>query len=162
MKTAFIFFLIGAIAGGVTLYLYKDSPSASAGAAEGTGTPSIADKARASAVDARDSIARKLCEWELDTDSIKRDLAKGGSLVRSKAKVAGEKIADARIVTVIKAKYVLERDLSALDINIDCRDGEVTLNGTVESTDLLGRAVVLALDTDGVHNVISKLTLTTP
>lgn len=31
----------------------------------------------------------------------------------------------------------------------------------MESTDLLGRAVVLALDTDGVHNVISKLTLTT-
>lgn len=162
MKTAFIFFLIGAVAGGITLYLYKDSPSSSAGAAAGTATPSIADKARATAVDARDSIARKLSEWELDTDSIKRDLAKGGSIVRSKAKVAGEKIADARIVTVIKAKYVLERDLSALDINIDCRDGEVTLNGTVGSTDLLGRAVVLALDTDGVHNVISKLTLTPP
>lgn len=165
MKTAFIFFLLGAIAGGVSLYLYKDSPAATAEspAPGGTTAPadktSFADKARETAADARDSIARKLQDWDLDTDAIKRDLAKGGAIVRSKAKVAGEKIADARIITVIKAKYVIERDLSAMDIDVACTDGAVTLSGTVPSAEHLGRAVAIALDTDGVHNVNSKIVL---
>jgi osmotically-inducible protein OsmY len=80
-------------------------------------------------------------------------------VVRSKAAVAGEKITDARILTVIKAKYVLDRDLSAIDINVDCKDGDVVLNGTVASADLIGRAAVLALDTNGVRNVTSRLTV---
>ena len=46
-------------------------------------------------------------------------------------------------------------------IRVDCRDGEVTLAGTVTNAENLGRAVALALDTDGVHNVISKITLAT-
>ncbi len=167
MKTAFIFFLLGAIAGGVSLYLYKDSPAATAESpAPGSttapaGKTSFADKARETAADARDSITRKLQEWDLDTDAIKRDLAKGGEIVRSKAKVAGEKITDARIVTVIKAKYVVERDLSALDIRVACTDGAVTLSGTVPTAEHLGRAVAIALDTDGVHNVLSTVTLAT-
>lgn len=159
MKTAFIFFLLGAIAGGVTLYLYKDSPPAPSEGEVAARTPSLADKARATAADARDSITRKLEEWDLDTDAIKRDLAKGGEIVRSKAKVAGEKITDARIITVIKAKYVVERDLSAMDIRVSCTDGAVTLAGTVPTAEHLGRAVAIALDTDGVHNVVSQITL---
>jgi osmotically-inducible protein OsmY len=167
VKTAFIFFLLGAIAGGVSLYIYKDSPAITAentapsAAPAKSGQTSLADKARETAADARDSITRKLEDWDLDTGAIKRDLARGGEVVRSKAKVAGEKIADARIITVIKAKYVVERDLSAMDIRVDCRDGEVTLAGTVTTAENLGRAVALALDTDGVHNVISKVTLAT-
>lgn len=159
MKTAFIFFLIGAVAGGLTLYLYKDSPPAATEGVAAPRTPSIADKARATAVDARDSISRKLEDWDLDTDAIKRDLAKGGEIVRSKAKVAGEKITDARIITVIKAKYVVERDLSAMDISVACTDGAVTLSGVVPTAEHLGRAVAIALDTDGVHNVNSTITL---
>lgn len=161
MKTAFIFFLLGAIAGGVSLYIYKDSPPVAAAGAERPAKTSLADKARETAADARDSLTRKLEDWDLDTDAIKRDLARGGEIVRSKAKVAGEKITDARIIAVIKAKYVVERDLSAMDIRVDCRDGEVTLAGTVTNAENLGRAVALALDTDGVHNVISKVTLAT-
>ena len=62
---------------------------------------------------------------------------------------------------MIKAKYVVERDLSVMAIRVDCRDGEVTLAGTVTNAENLGRAVALALDTDGVHNVVSKITLAT-
>jgi len=61
------------------------------------------------------------------------------------------------IVTVIKSKYVLDRDLSAVDIHVDARGGDVALVGTVASETLIGRAVALALDTDGVTHVAARL-----
>src|ERR1700676_917130 len=63
--------------------------------------------------------------------------------------------------TIIKAKYVLDHDLSAIDISVDSQDGDVALGGTVSSPELVGKAVVLALDTDGVRGVTSKITVTT-
>jgi hypothetical protein len=104
-----------------------------------------------------DSIAEKLRRWHLSGDDIKDDLARTGQVVREKAKVAGAKIADARITTMIKAKYVLDRDLSARAIQVDVQDGHVTLTGTVPSLDLVGKATALALDTDGVENVTARL-----
>lgn len=155
MKTAFIFFLLGAIAGAFALNFYNRREGRRFGPEPAT----LGEKAKDGAVQAKDAIAGKLEDWHLTADDIKRDLARTGQVVRSKAAVAGEKIADARIVTVIKSKYVLDRDLSAIDINVDCADGEVTLHGTVASVELIGRATALALDTDGVHNVVSKLTV---
>ena len=152
MKTAFIFFLLGAIAGAFALNAYNQRE---AGRSSPTAEPatSLADKAKNGATQARDAIADKLVEWHLTSDDIRQDLARTGQVVRSKAAIAGEKIADARIVTVIKSKYVLDRDLSAIDINVDCKDGEVTLRGTVASAGLIGRAIGLALDTHGVERV---------
>lgn len=156
MRGALIFFLLGAIAGAFALNYYNQRE-----ARRGVEPPtaSLADKTRDAASDAKDTISTKLQDWHLTSDDIKRDLAKTGEVVRSKAAVAGEKITDARIVTVIKSKYVLDRDLSAIDINVDCKDGDVVLNGTVASAELIGRAAVLALDTNGVRNVTSRLTV---
>jgi uncharacterized membrane protein len=168
VKTALIFFLLGAIAGAFALYVYQQ-PAPAAVAAANTGS-SLSSKARAAVDDigaktrdtasrVKDSMADKLQEWHLTPDDIKADLAKTGQVVRSKTAVVGDRISDARIVAVVKAKFVLDRDLSALDINVDCRDGDVSLRGTVATHDLIGKAVVLALDTDGVHNVVSQLTV---
>jgi hyperosmotically inducible periplasmic protein len=159
MKTAFIFFLLGAIAGAFALNYYNEREAGRSSAAHPEPSASLKDKAKDAASQAGDAIAGKLEDWHLTPDDIKRDLARTGEIVRSKAAVAGEKIADARIVTVIKSKYVLDRDLSAIDINVDCKDGDVTLHGRVASPDLIGRATALSLDTDGVHNVVSKLTV---
>jgi hyperosmotically inducible protein len=73
--------------------------------------------------------------------------------------VAGETIDDARIDTVIKAKYILDRDVSAVDISVDVSDGRVVLSGRVGSPAIIGRAMELALDTDGVKSVSSDLTI---
>jgi hyperosmotically inducible protein len=80
-----------------------------------------------------------------------------GDTVKAKALKAGEKIGDAGITALIKAKYVLDRDLSASSITVETKDGDVLLTGTVTSRDLAGRAKALALDTDGVRNVTAKL-----
>jgi osmotically-inducible protein OsmY len=123
------------------------------------------DKTKEVATDVKNAVSDKLTEWKLTPSDIKADLEKGGRVVRSKAAVAGEKLGDvadnARIVTVINAKYVGESDLSALKINVDADKGTVTLKGTVTSPALIGKAILLALDTDGVHEVVSLLTVET-
>jgi len=57
----------------------------------------------------------------------------------------------------IKTKLVAEPGLSALAINVDTTDGLVTLSGKVDSYEQIAKAVKLALDTEGVHKVISTL-----
>jgi hypothetical protein len=120
-----------------------------------------ADKTKDMAVDAKNAVSAKLTEWKLTPSDIKADLEKSGRIVRDKTVAAGEKVGgavdNARIVTVINAKYVANSDLSALKINVDADSGVVTLNGSVKSADFIGEAIELALDTDGVHQVISLL-----
>ena len=124
-----------------------------------------ADKTKAVAVDVKNTISDKLVEWKLTPSDIKADLEKGGRVVRTKTVAAGEKVGDvvdnARIVTVINAKYVADSDLSALKIDVDADKGTVTLKGTAKSPEFIGKAVALALDTDGVNQVISLLTVET-
>lgn len=121
------------------------------------------DKSKEAAVDAKDAIAEKLAEWKLTPADIKEDLAKSGRVVREKTVAVGDKAAgvidNARLVTVINGKYVADKDLSALKINVDATDGVVTLKGSVASPELVGRAIVLALDTDGVALVVSQLVI---
>ena len=153
MKTAIFFFLIGAIAGVIGWRYYERSQTPTIGQR----VENLADKTRDAATNAKEAVATKADDWKLGSENIKEELAKTGQVVRSKAKTAGEFIDDARIVTVIKGKYVMEKDLSVFAINVDCRDGQVQLTGSVSSTDLIGRAVTLALETNGVRNVVSQL-----
>lgn len=124
---------------------------------------SAAAKTKEAAIEAKDAVADKLVEWKLTPSDIKDDLAKTGRVVRDKTLAAGEKVGgaldNARLVTVINGKYVSDSDLSALKINVDATDGVVTLKGTVASAELIGRAIALALHTEGVTQVISLLTI---
>lgn len=124
------------------------------------------EKTKEAAVETKDAIAAKLVEWKLTPSDIKADLEKSGRVVRDKTVAAGEKVGgvidNARLVTVINGKLVADKDLSALRINVDATDGIVTLKGTVASVDLIGRAIALALNTEGVTQVISLLTIEAP
>ncbi len=125
-----------------------------------------ADKTKAAAIDAKDAIHDKLVDWKLMPSDIKTDFEKGGRVVRDKTGPAmtktGEVFDNARIVTVINGKLVADSQLSAIKINVDADNGVVTLKGTVKSADLIGRAIALALDTDGVTQVVSLLTVESP
>lgn len=176
MRNVVIVLLLGVLVGAAAVHLYhtrelrsRSSPqtetaSPSAGAkSTDTADASFIDRAREGAASAKDAIVDKFAEWHLTPDEIKEDLGKTGQVVRSKARSAGGSIAhatsNARIVAVIKARYTLDNELSARTIDIDCDAGKVTLNGTVASTALISKAVALALDTDGVTDVTSKLTV---
>ncbi|MDQ6631650.1 MAG: BON domain-containing protein [Verrucomicrobiota bacterium] len=98
---------------------------------------------------------------EIRTEDIKEELARTGRVVRKKAEQAGSALADAtadaRITTAIKGKYAVESDLSAMSISVNTTAGTVTLSGTAPSPELIQKAMRLALETEGVSEVISTL-----
>lgn len=161
--------LLGAVLGAAAMYMYDRDFSGvhhTNTAASYATTDSARDaadramaKTRATASDVSDAVSEKMQAWHLTPTDIRADLAKGGEVVRQNTARAREKVADVRIVAVIKAKFVLDRDLSATAIAVDSTDGNVTLTGTVASDALIGKAVAHALDTDGVTHVASKLTV---
>ncbi len=119
------------------------------------------NQVQSAAKSAGDAIQEKLRVLDLRPQDIKDELARSGQVVRRKAKEAGQAIADAtadaRITAAIKGKLVASRDLSALSISVNTTAGVVTLSGTVPSTDAISKAMLLAMETDGVKEVISTL-----
>jgi hypothetical protein len=97
----------------------------------------------------------------LRSEDIKDELARTGRVVRREAHEAGQAIADAtadaRVTTAIKAKLLASRDLSALNISVNTTAGVVTLSGFVTSSEHIGKAILLAMETDGVREVVSTL-----
>ena len=69
---------------------------------------------------------------------------------------------DTTITTKIKAKYAIERDLSMFGISVNTTDGRVTLAGNVTSHQQIGKAMLIALETDGVREVNSTLQVKSP
>jgi osmotically-inducible protein OsmY len=110
---------------------------------------------------AGDAIQEKLRVLDLRPQDVKDELARTGQVVRRKTKEAGQAIADAtadaRITAAIKTKLVTNRDLSALSISVNTTAGVVTLSGTAPSAEDISKAMLLAMETDGVKEVISTL-----
>ena len=110
---------------------------------------------------AQDKLGEKLAAWHLTGDDIKNDLARGGNVVRRQASEIGATIADstadARITAAIKAKLIKDPDLSALSISVNTTEGRVTLSGTAHSNAQIGKAMGIALDTEGVREVVSTV-----
>jgi len=108
-----------------------------------------------------DAIEAKLVAWHLTTPDIQEELAKTGKVVRRQVRDFGTAVADASadaaITGKIKAKYALDKELSAWGISVSTTDGRVTLSGNVSSPRLIGKAMMLALETDGVREVSSTL-----
>ncbi len=173
MKKALFLFLIGATVG-VIGHRYWQQKNLEAGkSSESTAAeksakpaPSLTDRVRDEAKAVSNTVANKLTEWHLTPDAIGEELERTGQVVRNKAQSTGDSIANAsssaRIVTVIKTKLTLDKELSARAIAIDCDKGEVTLNGTVASHALIAKAVGIALETEGVTRVKSLLKVTRP
>jgi len=64
---------------------------------------------------------------------------------------------DAEISSKIKAKMVLDDYVKARSINVNTKNGTVTLRGVVRSVDEHDRALRLARDTVGVTQVVDEL-----
>jgi len=75
------------------------------------------------------------------------------------APTTGEAITDAGITASIKAKLLVDPDVSGLRIDVDTRDGIVTLSGTVDNAKEKARAIELAEKADNVKRVEDRLTV---
>ena len=110
---------------------------------------------------ASDAVQDKVHELDLSPQRIKEELSRSGYVMRQKAQEAGQALndatLDARITTAIKAKFMASRDLPGMSISVNTTAGVVTLSGMVNSADEIGKAMVLAMGTDGVRQVISTL-----
>ena len=122
---------------------------------------SAGQKVEDAAKSTRDAAQEKLRVLHLRPEDIKDELARTGRVVRREAIEAGHAIADAtadaRTTAAIKTKLVASRDLSALNISVNTTAGVVTMSGFVTSSEHISKAILLAMETDGVREVVSTL-----
>jgi hyperosmotically inducible protein len=124
----------------------------------GTGWYFVAVRNNPRVAHAWDAVLRA---WHLGSDDIQQELDRTGKVLRRQATEFGAAMAsassDTAITAKIKAKYAMDRDLSAFGISVNTTDGRVTLAGDVTSHQQIGKAMLIALETDGVREVNSTL-----
>ena len=150
----FVALVVGLLVGGAAVWFY--------GTKQGKNiVQTTGEKIGDAAVSARDAVQGQLKVLDLRTDDVKDELAKTGQVVRRKAKEAGTAIADAtadaRITTTIKGKLLAERDLPSTSISVNTTGGVVTLSGSVTSAEQISQAMLIAMQTENVREVISTL-----
>jgi len=151
---AFAILIIGILLGAGAVWFY--------GTRQGKSTiQATGEQIESATRSAKDAVQEKLRVLDLRPEQVKEDLARTGQVVRRKARQAGQAIADAtadaRLTAAIKSKLLASRDLSALSISVNTTGGVVTLSGTVNSPDDISKAMMIAMDTDGVSEVVSTL-----
>ncbi len=78
--------------------------------------------------------------------------------VKTVESIAG-KASDAAITASISAEFAKDADLSAIKIDVDTKDGNVTLYGPAPSAAARDKATTLAKSIKGVASVSNKLTV---
>jgi osmotically-inducible protein OsmY len=82
------------------------------------------------------------------------------TIVRTKDTVIGAPTGatdDEVVETMVKGKIQADGETAKATIEVDASNGEVMLKGTADSAATLGRAMALALDTQGVTKVSSDV-----
>ena len=154
--------ILGIVIGGAGTWYYLNPPH---GAPRADAIQQDAEAARQrpgeAAENAREELRPRLESLRLTAREIQEELKQQGKIVRRNAQELGTELkdaaTDARITASIKAQYVRDPELSAWDITVSTTDRVVTLSGTVDSPELVGKAVLYALQTEGVHEVNSTL-----
>lgn len=70
---------------------------------------------------------------------------------------ASDATKDAALTAAVKTKFLADTKVSGLKIDVDTRNGVVTLSGTVNSAAEKQRAGATAKETDGVRSVVNNL-----
>ncbi len=78
---------------------------------------------------------------------------------KSAAKKTGSVLTDAEITSAVKTKFMADKTVSAMAINVDTDHGVVTLKGDVKSDAEKQQALKIARDTKGVRSVVDQLTV---
>lgn len=95
-----------------------------------------------------------------DAGNAMKDASKDAQASGSQAAATiGEKIDDAVITTSVNASFAKDPDLSAIKINVDTKDGVVTLNGPAPTAAAKDKATDLAKQVKGVASVNNQLVI---
>ena len=72
-------------------------------------------------------------------------------------RTVGEAAGDAAVTAKVKAALLAEKGVDGMRINVDTRDGNVTLSGNVPEPAQVERATQVARDIEGVKGVDNRL-----
>lgn len=142
--------------------LNTPSGSASIGVASTTDRSSTDIAAATTGTSSQSDLNTRITEWRLSGSEIQADLDRSVTIVRSKDSLVGAPTGasdDAILVAMVKGKFQADSELSSSSINVEAKDGEVTLKGSAGSAAIIGKAIALALDTQGVTKVSSDIKL---
>lgn len=95
------------------------------------------------------------------TSTVDRTTSQIAANTEAAANKAATAVGDAAITGSVKAAMIAEPGLKAMQIDVDTKNGVVTLTGTVDSTADKARAVQIAQGVSGVSSVVDRLTAKT-
>lgn len=117
--------------------------------------------ARAAARQAERGAREGLSGVDLDPHRIAAELARTGRVVRRKATNAVRRLdastRDARTRAKLEARYALDPELRARDIDVEVKDGLATLSGRVDTPEDVARAIRMALEEENIVEVTATL-----
>ena len=91
------------------------------------------------------------------TARMKSEAKELGNDANQAMKKAGDVVDDGMITTKVKTALLADPDVKGLRIDVDTKDGVVTLKGTADKAASLDRAVQIATNTTGVKSVDNQL-----
>lgn len=96
-----------------------------------------------------------------DAGNSMKDASKDAQAAGSQAGTSvGEKIDDVTITAKVSSSLATDPDLSAIKINVDTKDGVVTLNGPAPTAAAKEKATTIAKQVQGVSSVNNQLMVT--
>lgn len=104
-------------------------------------------------------MSSRITEWRLSATEIQSDLDRGVTIVRTKDIVGAPtgSTDDQVVETMVKGKIQADLEVAKANIEVDAKNGEIMLKGSADSAATVGRAIALALDTQGVTKVSSDV-----
>ena len=119
-------------------------------------TEKAAAEAKAKAQQALESAGAKVEQGAVKAEAA----AEGaGDAARQAGNAVLEKMDDAAITAQVSAGLAKDPTLSALKIDVDTRDGVVTLNGPAPTQEAKDRATAIAQGVKGVSSVMNQLSV---
>jgi len=109
------------------------------------------------------ALASSGCSNRNNTETAGQKVDRAGANVAATTDRATTKAAvaidDATITTKVKSAVLAEPGLKTLQIDVDTKDGVVTISGTVDSPTLKDRAHQIAQSVSGVRSVVDNLSV---
>jgi hyperosmotically inducible protein len=158
----------GAIATAVALMLAlgacsKHDDGQTAGQKLDSAIATSKEKAADMKADIKDAAAEAKADSKTAMADVKQDVKNATADAKASGKdtasTVGEKIDDAAITAKVSAGLAKDSDLSAIKINVDTKNGAVTLVGPAPSSTAKDRATDIAKNVKGVTSVDNQLTV---
>jgi hyperosmotically inducible protein len=96
---------------------------------------------------------------EKTVDAVKGTSGEVAKDTKSVASETGRVLTDAEITSAVKTKFMADKTVSAMAINVDTDHGVVTLKGDVKSAAEKQQALKIARETKGVRSVVDQLAI---